>query len=444
MNKKIIFSLILIIIGGISFTSCNKEYIDSSKPSYDVITKDVTGLMNIAAGLQRRYSIGRQSPLYNATVGAAYAVYIPKTPNSGNASELELEGGGSGLPYTNSMVTGLWRESLLLKAESEAILDNLTVAGDPQDRVGLKGYASIFYALGIGTLCQFYEQVPLETKLNATFVSREVALAKVVAVLESANTDLVTTNPSAKFLAKIPSGIDIKNSVKALLARYYNMHSMATSTYNAVSGNKAISFATAASSTIKSEFKFTGAAQNPIGVFSAAGSVYILPDSALGMKNGLAPMPLSSDPRIGFYISKPSTTIILKGFVAATTTSFPLYLPGEMQLIVAENYARQSSFVPCQAALNLVRQKNTDAYGVNANQPAYAGTVDQTSLLFDIYKQRRIELFMSGMELEDSRRFSRPAPILSPPAIQERNRNFYPYPRDERDNNTNTPADPII
>jgi hypothetical protein len=441
MNKKILFASTLILLGGVSITSCNKEYIDSSKPSYDVITKDVTGLMNIAAGLQRRYSIGRQSPLYNATVGAAYAVYIPKTPNSGNASELELEGGGAGLPYTNSMVTGLWRESLLLKSEAEAILNNLSVAGDAQDRVGLKGYASIFYALGVGTVCQFFEQVPLETQLNAPFVSRATALSKVITILESADADLATTTPSSRFLAKIPAGIDIKNTVKALLARYYNMQSMATGTYNTVSGNKAITFATAASSTSKSEFRFTGAAQNPIGVFSAAGSVYILPDSALGMKNGLAPSPLSSDPRIGFYISKPSTTIILKGFVAATTTSFPVYLPGEMQLIIAENHARQNAFIPCQTALNLVRQKTTDLYGVNANQPAYSGTVDQTSLLSDIYKQRRVELFFSGMEIEDSRRFNRPAPGT---ATQERNRNFYPYPRDERDNNTNTPPDPAI
>ena len=41
---------------------------------------------------------------------------------------------------------------------------------------------------------------------------------------------------------------------------------------------------------------------------------------------------------------------------------------------------------------------------------------------------------MSGLKLEDMRRFSRPA--------SERTRNFMPYPFRERDNNTNTPADP--
>ena len=83
----------------------------------------------------------------------------------------------------------------------------------------------------------------------------------------------------------------------------------------------------------------------------------------------------------------------------------------------------------------------SDIYGIGAAQAPYAGTLDQASLLTDIYKQRRIELFFSGMELEDARRFNRPAPNAP---NEERNRTFYPYPFIERDNNTNTPADPVI
>jgi starch-binding outer membrane protein, SusD/RagB family len=55
-------------------------------------------------------------------------------------------------------------------------------------------------------------------------------------------------------------------------------------------------------------------------------------------------------------------------------------------------------------------------------------------LLTAIYKHRCIELYMSGLKLEDMRRFNRPN--------TERKRNFYPYPFAERDNNPNTPADP--
>jgi hypothetical protein len=61
--------------------------------------------------------------------------------------------------------------------------------------------------------------------------------------------------------------------------------------------------------------------------------------------------------------------------------------------------------------------------------------------LLDIYQQRCIELYMSGLKLEDSRRFGRPGP--GQPGA-ERSRNFYPYPTVERDNNPNTPPDPPV
>jgi starch-binding outer membrane protein, SusD/RagB family len=77
---------------------------------------------------------------------------------------------------------------------------------------------------------------------------------------------------------------------------------------------------------------------------------------------------------------------------------------------------------------------------IGANLPAYSGTVDQASILTEVYKNRCIELFMSGLKLEDSRRFGRPG---AGTASAERNRNYYPYPDSERFNNTNTPADPI-
>ena len=109
--------------------------------------------------------------------------------------------------------------------------------------------------------------------------------------MESADADLATTNPSAKFLSKVPAGIDIKNTVKALLARYYNIQSMITGTYNSTAGNKAMTFAAAASLTIKSEFRFTAAKPNPLGEWNFTVNVFGPIDSTLGLKNGPAPVP---------------------------------------------------------------------------------------------------------------------------------------------------------
>jgi hypothetical protein len=220
---------------------------------------------------------------------------------------------------------------------------------------------------------------------------------------------------------------------------------MVTGTYNAASGNKAIFYAQTTSKSVKSEFRFTAATPNPFGVEASGGNVFAVVDSTLGLRNGLAPVPASSDPRVGFYVRRVGGNLLVNGFALNNLSPVPVYLPGEMYLISAENYARSGAFADSKKALDSVRTKTTDVFGIGASQPAYSGPLTTADLLNDIYKQRRLELFLSGMELEDSRRFNRIAPVAFPAPINsnaERNRTFYPYPLTERTNNTNTPADP--
>ncbi|MBC7888751.1 MAG: RagB/SusD family nutrient uptake outer membrane protein [Ferruginibacter sp.] len=433
--------IILLISCVVCITSCDKEYINPSTASPESVTTSSDALMILCAGLQRRFTIGRQSPLYNTVTGGAFGVFGAKTIVVSNVAEFELEVGKGSVSPANGIVSQLWSQAMLGRTEAETVLNNLNQAVFPGDKVGLKGYSSVFYALNVGSLAQFFEKMPLVKDTNAVFATRVEALQKVVSILESADADLATTAPSTKFLSKVPAGIDLKNTVKALLARYYNMLSMAAGTYDAASGNKAVSFAQAASTSIKSEFRFSVGTPNPLGDINVLGIVYGVSDSTLGLKNGLAPVPAASDPRIGFYISKVGVNYPFKGFSSVQATSFPVYLPGEMSLIIAENFARQNQFPQSKTTLDAVLTKTTDIFGVNAAQPAYTGALTQPALLNEIYKQRRIELFMSGQELEDSRRFNRPAPKTS---TEERNRTFYPYPLIERNNNTRTPLDPDI
>ena len=91
--------------------------------------------------------------------------------------------------------------------------------------------------------------------------------------------------------------------------------------------------------------------------------------------------------------------------------------------------------------LNAVLTKTTmdDAFGVGANLPAYSGEMTQAAILEEIYRNRRIELYLTGLSLEDTRRFGRPG---SGTMNEERNRDYYPYPNAERDNNAETPPNP--
>ncbi len=304
-------------------------------------------------------------------------------------------------------------------------------------------------------MAQYYEMIPLTTELSATFSPRKEALQKVVQTLEAVDGELQAGTVSAKFISKVPAGIDLKNTVKALLARYYNMLAKLPGTaYDDATGTKALAAANAVDLSAKSVFNFLESSNttNPVADQILTVNVYGVADSALGLRNGM--QPAMSDGRLAFYLTRstvynPSTNVLTaKGFVNAKAAAFPVYLPGEMTLIKAETYVRKNDLVNAKIELDKILTKTPagDAFGIGANQPAYSGVLDQPSLLQEIYRQRRIELFMQGLELEDSRRFERPAPVPNTPTSpsDERNRTFYPYPNQERDNNTNTPENPAI
>src|SRR5690349_12667259 len=89
-------------------SSCNKEYINPSAGSVPSVETNPDALMTLCAGLQRRYSIGRQSPFYCATVGGGYSVYALYTINIGNTSEKEVETGKGAITLNNSFITQMW------------------------------------------------------------------------------------------------------------------------------------------------------------------------------------------------------------------------------------------------------------------------------------------------------------------------------------------------
>ena len=136
----------------------------------------------------------------------------------------------------------------------------------------------------------------------------------------------------------------------------------------------------------------------------------------------------------------PASRFVMKGFSASSTTAVPIYLPGEITLIKAESYARQATPDLASALIELnkvvTKKPANDPFGVGADLPPIAGPLTQAQLLDQIYRNRSIELYMSGLKLEDMRRFGRPT--------TERTRNLMPYPFRERDNNPNTPTDPAF
>ena len=206
----------------------------------------------------------------------------------------------------------------------------------------------------------------------------------------------------------------------------------------------AISAANDVDLTVQSTWAYDAAVPNPLAFWFGSQNVTQARDVNFGLPSNL--LPDNNDERIPFYVTAadftiPSPNYQVVGFFTANLVEIPVYLPGEMLLIKAEAYARGDDLVNAVIELNKVLTKTaaTDAFGLGANLPAYSGLLTKAAILDEIYRNRRVELYLTGLSLEDTRRFGRPG---ATEANAERNRNYYPYPNSERDNNTNTPNNP--
>ncbi len=408
-------------------SSCEKAYLNPSTASETQVVSDVDGLIALANNLPLRYAVGRQSPGYTIITTAGLTTRELNVLNAGNLDEDQLQRGATGVDGANAVVRNLWSQLNIVKGNSDLILNNINKVADPGLKSGLQGYASIYKALAIGTMAQFWEQVTVETATNAKFVPRQEALLQAIAILESAQSAISATPVSANFNSRVVAGLDIPNTINALIARYALF---------AGDNAKAIAAANKVTATAKSSWNFDDVTRNPIWDV-AFGNVNVFQPLSLnmGLPNDLAPS--TTDKRIDFFFtSRTATNGVFrgKGFFTSNSSVMPIYLPGEMSLIIAEANARANNLDAAIIALNSVLTKKTDSWGIGADLPAYTGDKTSAAILTEIYRNRRVELFMSGMALEDSRRFARPA--------SERSRTYMPYPTVERDNNTNTPANP--
>jgi hypothetical protein len=409
-------------------TSCKKDYLNPNAATDVQVFSSPQGLTGVAVGLQRLYSAGRGSGLYNRVSVNGLVTKELTVLNQGNTGEYQLQLGGGSVDGTNSLAGGIWLNSNKIIYEADNVIAGAKSLADKGYASGLIAYGCLFKALALGNMSTFWEKVPAGIGLNVGFIDRAQGFAKAITTIDEALTAISANAISSAFIANVPAGISLPDALHALKARY----SLYTGNYAT-----ALTEANAASLTVKSVFNFSTVNLNPI--FETATSTNnvtaAIDNTTLGLPTGLQPD--AGDKRLAFYTTTAYASKIL-GFGAAATTPWPVYLPGEMILIKAEAYARQASPDLTNALIELnkivTKTPASDVYGVGADLPMLVGPYTQGQILDLIYKHRSIELYMSGLKLEDMRRFGRPN--------AERTRNLLPYPFLERDNNPNTPPDP--
>lgn len=430
-TRYIVYLILAVLI--LSFAGCVKNYSDPARATQDDVNTSSKGLTGVAISLQSRYAAGRGN-IYNTTTMSGFLANELTLLNQGNTAELQLSLGGVNLDGGNTVITNLWSNSNKIIFDANLVIANSSAIPDKGFVSGLLGYATIFKSLALGDLAAFWEKVPSGTGENVTFITRAEAYTKIITDIDLALAAISQTAISSSFLGSIPAGIDIPNTLRALKARY--------ALYN---GNYPLALATAntVDLTKKSGFQHN-AIVNQNGIYVAVtgtNNLWQPISNTFGLPAGLTPD--VADKRLPFYLLENLTIAPrwrMNGFAAALATEWPAYLPGEMTLIKAESYARQATPDVVNALIELnkiiTKKPAADPNGVGADLPPLAGPLTAAQLLTEVYKQRSIELFLSGQRLEDSRRLGRPQ--------TERKRNFVNYPFRERDQNPNTPADPAF
>jgi starch-binding outer membrane protein, SusD/RagB family len=294
--------------------------------------------------------------------------------------------------------------------------------------VGLLATAKLFKAMALGMAAQHFETLPLDAaEEGAVPVPREQVFAEVIRLLESARSDLgrVSDAELATFRARgLTTNFDLRNTVDAMLARYY----LFTEQYQ-----QALDAAQRVNLNSLSVLNYSDPDFNPIWNY-ATQLLYVAPLQSFVTEAE------PGDDRVGFWVNttaapfsgNPPVPLLPFNYFAARNAAFPVYLPAEMLLIRAEAQARLGNLAQARELINQVRAREATANTPGASLPPLPASELDTlpEILAQIAYERRYELFSQGLRWEDLRRlgqYTGEAPKLD----------FLPFPESECRTNPN-------
>ncbi len=268
---------------------------------------------------------------------------------------------------------------------------------------GLTANAKLFKAMALGMAAQQYAQLPIDASVTGgTPVPREQAFAEVIRLLESARSDLAPYSAAdlSGFTSRaVSTGFDVRNTIDAMLARYY----LFTGQYQ-----QALDAAKRVDLTKVSLLAYPDPAINPIYNYSlVAGYVAPLKSWARSAE--------PNDKRVPFWVdtlaappngNPPSLQLAQFALYGTRNAPFPVYLPGEAMLIKAEAEAQLGDLPSAIADINAVRTKSGTANTPGAQLPPLTAAQLDTKdkVLAQIAMERKYELFSQGLRWEDLRR----------------------------------------
>ncbi|RZK15429.1 MAG: RagB/SusD family protein, partial [Pedobacter sp.] len=205
----------------VAFSSaCNKEYLNPNAATADEVLTSAKGLTGVTVGLQKNYSTTRAGVLYASITLNGLTTNELISINTGNTNEERLVAGGVQVDGTNTILLNVWAGANKIIFDADNVINNAANLPDKNYAAGLIAHASIFKALALGNLSEYWEQVPSGIGQNVSFVSRVDGFNKAIATIDNALAAIAANSISTSFAGNIPAGIDIPNTLNALKARY--------------------------------------------------------------------------------------------------------------------------------------------------------------------------------------------------------------------------------
>lgn len=418
-----------LLASSLGLVACDLDTTNPNAPTQETVVASAEGLMALGVGLQARFGSSTGAFIYAAGLLTEELGAI--TTAFSTISDAE----GGTVPPGAGLVADFWNSSYrTIKTANDIITSANDVEMPAGTRSGLLGLAYLLKAAAIGELTQAFDSVAIDTYTDPTpaFVDRQTALTYVLAVLDSAETAYAASVPSAQFTSQVlATGLNIGNTILAYTARYHRLLGNWT---------EALATADQVSRSVFSVLPFSAQTQNPLFVLSS-GSSGVLPRDAFRVSD-----PLEAQ-RTGYFVRDTAIlgrigTPLDRWVVFATSASpIPMYYPDEVLLIKAEALVNLSRLPEARAVLDSVRTDCPGQGRVTTDPgPCLAplvGALTAADLLAEIYRNRRYELFATGLRWEDLRRLG----LVGATSIAKRC--WLPYPVGERNANPdNVPVDP--
>lgn len=381
---------------------CDLDLTNPNAPTEEEVLTTIDGVVSHAVGMQEQFA----GAMHHFVQGSALATDEWGTNTPALASYIILANGPAGaLDPAFLLVEQAWASAYRVVSSADNLLEAAPQVGlGPGLETGIVALAKLHKAMALGMIIQQYEEVPLAVEQDAAPLEpRSAVLAEVLGLLESARSDLqgISDAELGPFHDRVlGAGFDLRNTVDAMLARYYLM----AGDYGA-----AIDAADRVDLDVLSVYTYITPQRNPV-------------ENLMLQLNYTRPL-LSfaeeaeeDDGRVAYWAdveadpfggNPPEVLLLPPAKYSSPTDPFPVYLPGEMRLIKAEAYARTGQFGLAAEMINEVRTQAASPVDepLAGLPPIPEAELDTEEALLDqIAYERRYELFVQGLRWEDTRR----------------------------------------